>query len=68
MLPSSSSSSLLLLLPLLLAAPDPARGCIGAPGNKCPVWPREFSAPFGLHSGFPWYIKNASSMFYYKLF
>jgi hypothetical protein len=66
MLPSSSSSSLLLLLPLLLAAPDPARGCIGAPGNKCPVWPREFSAPFGLHSGFPWYIKNASSMFYYK--
>ena len=41
-------------------------GCIGAPGNKCPVWPKQFSAPFGLHSGFPSYIKNAISMFYYK--
>ena len=49
----------LLLLPLTNA-------CIGAPNNKCPIWPRQFSAPFGLHSGFPSYIKNASSMFYYK--
>jgi hypothetical protein len=37
-----------------------------APNNKCPVWPRQFAAPFGLNSGFPSYVKNASSMFYYK--
>ena len=40
--------------------------CIDSPDGKCPIWPRQFSAPFGLHSGFPTYIKNATSMFYYK--
>lgn len=40
--------------------------CQGTPDGKCPVWPRQFSAPFGLHSGFPTSIGNASSTFYYK--
>jgi len=40
--------------------------CSGSPDGKCPIWPSQFSAPFGLHSGFPTSIGNASSTFYYK--
>lgn len=42
-----------------------AANCLNPPHGKCPVWPAEFSAPFGLHSSIP-PISNASSMFYYK--
>jgi len=42
----------------------PKPGCLGT--DECPVWPAEFSAPFGLYSHFP-PIKNATSMFYYKI-
>ena len=46
--------------------PGPAaEGCIDSPGGKCPVWPTEFDAPFGLHSTVP-SIQNASSAFLYK--
>ena len=42
--------------------------CLGVDGDdsECPVWPAQFSAPFGLYSSFP-RISNASSMFYYKV-
>jgi len=45
--------------------PQPVTDCQGTPDGKCPIWPREFSAPFGLHATVP-SIGNASSMFYYK--
>merc|ERR1712166_255675 len=40
------------------------KGCLGS--EECPVWPAEFSAPFGMYSTLP-PIKNASSTFYYKV-
>ena len=40
-----------------------AADCLGT--DKCPVWPREFSAPFALHANIP-PISNASASFYYK--
>ena len=49
----------------LLSAPALSQDCIGSPDDKCPVWPKQFSAPFGLHASVP-PIANASSMFYYK--
>jgi hypothetical protein len=45
--------------------PQPTTDCSGSPDGKCPVWPREFSAPFALHASLP-PIGNASSTFYYK--
>ena len=45
--------------------PQPTSDCTGSPDGKCPIWPREFSAPFALHAKFP-SIANASSTFYYK--
>jgi len=39
-------------------------GCLGS--DECPVWPAEFSAPFGLYSTIP-PIHNATSTFYYKV-
>eukprot|EP00948_MAST-09A_sp_MAST-9A-sp1_P004192 g4192.t1 len=39
--------------------------CINPPDGKCPLWPTQFAAPFGLHSTVP-SIKNGTSMFYYK--
>jgi hypothetical protein len=47
------------LLPLTVAADN----CINS--TECPVWPQEFSAPFGLYDDSP-SIVNASSTFYYK--
>ena len=41
---------------------DPPK-CLGS--SECPVWPREFSAPFALHATFP-PIAHANSTFYYK--
>ena len=46
---------------LSIATANP--NCIGS--KECPVWPREFEAPFGLHASIP-SIENASSTFYYK--
>ena len=58
--------SLVLTSATLLLSSSSVDACINAPNNKCPIWPRQFQAPFGLHSGFPSEIKNASSTFYYK--
>lgn len=52
--------SVILLLSLGLVVSD---NCINS--TECPVWPQEFSAPFGLYDSQP-SIVNASSMFYYK--
>lgn len=52
--------SIITLLSLRLVVSD---NCINS--TECPVWPQEFSAPFGLYDDSP-SIVNASSMFYYK--
>ena len=49
----------------LLSTAVCAADCIGSPDGKCPVWPTEFDAPFGLHASVP-PIANASSNFIYK--
>ena len=41
--------------------------CLGVEDeSECPVWPEQFSAPFGLYATAP-PVKNASSMFYYHV-
>lgn len=58
-------AALVLLAAAAAVPPARAADCIGAPDGKCPIWPAQFSSPFGLHATVP-SIDNASSMFYYK--
>ena len=62
-LPRSVFVTMMLLA--LLSGGALAADCIGSPDGKCPIWPTEFDAPFGLHASVP-DIKNASSTFRYK--
>ena len=50
---------------LALSTATSVFGCFNAPNNECPIWPAEFSAPFGMYT--PGNNQaNISSVYYFK--